>query len=630
MLSQQESQALSHRFNVYLRLVLFALLLSTSAASIGSAATIVVNSLADSVANDGACTLREAMINANKDDQSGAVDCAAGNGADVIAFDVAGTITLSGTLPAIGERCAVIYDCPLVNVELAIDGADQITISAGNLVPLFLGTNCSDSGMFPDNPCEAGGSLTLRNLALVGVGIVNNNRLSIQNVIVSGNNSAVSNGGRATATILGGLFSNNAVGLSTGSVILNFGNLRIFGTTFSGNGGAYVIESIHDDHFADQRHLFVNLSTFANNSGVAISTREGLKAMANISSSTISGNGAAIRNAGTNSPRISNSILANSTGMGGNCSGGVLDQGYNIDDGNSCGFGIANNSKPNTDPLLDPAGLKYNVGASLTLALCTGVNTPSFGCSGISPAIDSGAFDGCLDGDNDGTAVCDIGAFESGAVPGPIIVGSPRRVPQGEFVTVTWSGVSVPAVKDWIAIYRSGNADSAYLSWAYTSSCQTISGAAARAADSCILFVPFGIADGLYDLRLLANDGFKLLAIGSIVVGGPPLPPPPGGTLAVNPPNVDRGTYATVSWSGIANPTTKDWLGLYPLGSPNTAYQAWVYASSCQTSAGASARASGTCGLYIPTIAAPGSYEIRMLSNDGFKLLTSAAAVLVQ
>ena len=59
------------------------------------AATIVVNSLADTVVSgDGVCTLREAILNAERDNHSGATDCAGGNGTDTITFSLSGTITI--------------------------------------------------------------------------------------------------------------------------------------------------------------------------------------------------------------------------------------------------------------------------------------------------------------------------------------------------------------------------------------------------------------------------------------------------------------------------------------------------------------------------------------------------------
>ena len=64
------------------------------------AATIVVNSLADTVVSgDGVCTLREAILNAERDNHSGATDCAGGNGTDTITFSLSGTITILSGLP---------------------------------------------------------------------------------------------------------------------------------------------------------------------------------------------------------------------------------------------------------------------------------------------------------------------------------------------------------------------------------------------------------------------------------------------------------------------------------------------------------------------------------------------------
>src|SRR6187401_897494 len=72
------------------------------------AATITVSSLADAQGNNGQCTLREAILNANADNQSGSTDCVAGSGLDTINFSVNGTILLVSALPNISQ--AVIMD----------------------------------------------------------------------------------------------------------------------------------------------------------------------------------------------------------------------------------------------------------------------------------------------------------------------------------------------------------------------------------------------------------------------------------------------------------------------------------------------------------------------------------------
>ncbi|RIK53473.1 MAG: hypothetical protein DCC59_07125, partial [Chloroflexi bacterium] len=57
------------------------------------AASLTVDSAADTVGNDGACTLREAITNAN-DNAATYPDCAAGSGAsDTITFAANYTIT---------------------------------------------------------------------------------------------------------------------------------------------------------------------------------------------------------------------------------------------------------------------------------------------------------------------------------------------------------------------------------------------------------------------------------------------------------------------------------------------------------------------------------------------------------
>ncbi len=84
--------------------------LALLAAFPAGAATITVNSTSDAAANDGVCTLREAIIAANTNTASGAAagECAAGAaGLDTIAFGIPGagvqTIAPASLLPTITE-----------------------------------------------------------------------------------------------------------------------------------------------------------------------------------------------------------------------------------------------------------------------------------------------------------------------------------------------------------------------------------------------------------------------------------------------------------------------------------------------------------------------------------------------
>src|SRR5271167_4155826 len=83
--------------------------LSGAMPGLARAATIMVTSLADPGAA-GVCSLRQAITNANGQNQSGSTGCAAGSGNnDTIEFSVAGTILLGSTLPAIvsGETLTI-------------------------------------------------------------------------------------------------------------------------------------------------------------------------------------------------------------------------------------------------------------------------------------------------------------------------------------------------------------------------------------------------------------------------------------------------------------------------------------------------------------------------------------------
>jgi hypothetical protein len=135
-------------------------------------------------------------------------------------------------------------------------------------------------------------------------------------------------------------------------------------------------------------------------------------------------NGGGIYNFSGNEVTLDASIVAYSP-SGGNCAGDpVIDIGYNIEDTDTCGFGPANGSMPNTDPLLGP--LQDNGGPTWTHALLFN-----------SPAIDAGDPVNCpptdqrgvarpIDGDSDGAAVCDSGAVEFELIWGaylPIIAG---------------------------------------------------------------------------------------------------------------------------------------------------------------------------------------------------------------
>ena len=73
------------------------------------------------------------------------------------------------------------------------------------------------------------------------------------------------------------------------------------------------------------------------------------------------------------------------------------------------------------------------------------------------------------------------------------------------------------------------------------------------------------------------------------------------------------------NWSGIPAPTATDWIGLYRVGAANSEYIDWLYVSCSQTPG--IPQASGSCPFLIPDQLAAGTYELRLLANDGFSNL---------
>ena len=209
-----------------------------------------------------------------------------------------------------------------------------------------------------------------------------------------------------------------------------------------------------------------------------------------------------------------------------------------------------------------------------------------------------------------------IGSFKFPNCTGAASVSaSPSSVSAGGTVTVSFSGVPNPTTHDWIGLYHPGDPASAYISWVYTSSCTTTAGSTPAASGSCTFTIP---ASGSYELRLYSNSSYNLIATSnSITATG-------AASVSASPSSVSAGGTVTVSFSGVPNPTTHDWIGLYHPGDPASAYISWVYTSSCTTTAGSTPAASGSCTFTIP---ASGSYELRLYSNSSYNLIATSNSI---
>jgi CSLREA domain-containing protein len=214
-------------------------LLAAVAVAPAFAASIVVNSLADSApANDGICTLREAITAANLDTASGAAagECGAGSGADAITFGVGGPITLASALPAI-------------TTDLSIAGAGAITVSGASAYQLFVitagtvtlsgltitgGAAANGGGIFND-----GGTLTVTNSTIsgnlanvLGGGIANaGGTVTVTNSTISGNSASVGGGlvGEGTEILVNAIVAGNTASVAPDGFGVEVGTTSVFG-----------------------------------------------------------------------------------------------------------------------------------------------------------------------------------------------------------------------------------------------------------------------------------------------------------------------------------------------------------------------------------------------------------------
>jgi len=190
----------------------------------------------------------------------------------------------------------------------------------------------------------------------------------------------------------------------------------------------------------------------------------------------------------------------------------------------------------------------------------------------------------------------------------------------GGIIRGRWAGIPSPTPTDWFGLFAVGEPNSNFREWLYVNC--TKSATTALATGTCPMIVPSTLPLGTYELRLLSANGYTTLATSSSFTVTNPFQP----VVSVSPSTIPHGQLTTINWSGIQSPTSTDWLAVYVPGASNSQYLDWIYVSCSKTPG--SPLVSGSCSFNMPPIT-PGTYEVRLLSNNGFTALAFSSLFTV-
>jgi photosystem II stability/assembly factor-like uncharacterized protein len=189
------------------------------------------------------------------------------------------------------------------------------------------------------------------------------------------------------------------------------------------------------------------------------------------------------------------------------------------------------------------------------------------------------------------------------AAAGPTVT-APTSLTAGSALSVNWSSIPNPNSLDWIGIIPSGGIWSDRVAWTYTGG---------SAAGGTGIAIAANAPAGTYYAKFYPAGGTTVLVSSQAIAISAPTSP----TITAQPGTVQAGAAISVTWGGISNPTTIDWVAVVPVNGIWSDRVVWSYTNGMAT---------GALSMTIPANASAGQYRVHFYPNGQ---TTSIANIII-